>query len=223
MAMRVLHVLTMLVAVLTLVTCAGAAPADSGQPGPGKTYANDTIYAYPLQATVAVGDPVTIVVATGRPAHPLQFLSSVAVSVENAGTYVAHSFNIGAPGGTRTQTDGIWAAMGVPDDDYLDLGDGLVPGHGADMGNGRHVYTFAVVTMGPYTAADAEGVLFNFQLSFSQPGTYHIGLRSTDGTFDMLYYSDAGGTNYFWGATLADENGVLNPDLTGFGNAIVVE
>lgn len=192
-------------------------------PGNDSTYAYDTLYAYPLQAQAAVGEPVTVLIATGKPAHPLQFLSCVAVTVDEAGTYVADSFNIGVPGGARMGSDGIWGTMGIPDGQFLDLGDGLVPGTGDDIGNGRHAYTFAVVSMGAYPATNNEGVLFNFQLSFSQPGTYHIGLRSTDGTFDTLYYSSGDATNYFWSATLADANGVQNPDLAGFSTEIVVE
>jgi hypothetical protein len=201
----------------------GGTPPPPPPPGAEPTYANDTLYAYPLQAHAAVGEPVTVQVATGLPAHSLQFLSSVAVSVDDAGAYIANSFNLGAPGGARLDADGMWGAMGVPNGQFLDLGDGLMPGAGDDMGRGRHVYTFAVVTMGPYPATNSEGVLFNFQLSFSQPGTYHIGLRPTDGRFDLTYYSDGEGVNYFWGATLADADGAQNPDVTGFSNEIVVE
>lgn len=185
-------------------------------------YAPDTLYAYPLQLTAAVGAPVTVVVATGQPAHALQFVSCVSVTIDAEGQYAGNSFNIGAPGGSRVDSDGIWAAMGVPDGQFLDLGDTMLPGTGTAIGD-RHAYDFAVVSMGPFPAADAPGVLFNFQLSFNQPGTYRIGLREKSSDFDMTYYSDANGANYYWGALQADTEGNLNPDVLGYTNVIVVE
>lgn len=185
-------------------------------------YAPDTLYAYPMQTSAAVNEPVTIVVASGVTQHPLQFASSISVTVDAGGEYVADTFNIGLPGGKRTDSDGIWAAMGIPNGQFLDLGDTLLPGAGTVTG-GRRALEFAVVSMGPYPAANAPGVLFNFQLRFSQPGTYRIGLREKSEDFDMTYYSDGEGVNYFWGALQADTAGNANPDVTGYANTIVVE
>lgn len=165
----------------------------------------DTLYARPENTTVAVGEAVTIYVYTGQPAHPLQFLSSVGFTVETAGAYVPSSFNIGAAGGGRTSTDGYWALMTnpmIPDDNYLDL-PSKIPGTPTDIGGGVQRYNFAVVPMGPSDPPAAVGtgtgtLLFNFQLTFSAAGTYHLGFQLNDGSFDQTYYSDAGGNNYFW-------------------------
>ena len=165
---------------------------------------------------------MTVIVATGRPAHPLQFLAVCSVTIDGQGTYVPGSFNYGAPGGERTDADGVWSLMGVPNGAFLDLGDNLVPGAGEDLPGGRRAYEFAVVSQGPYPAADAEGSLFNFQLTFTAPGTYHLGLRQMSGDFDTLYYSDAQGNNYRWSALLADAGGAQNPDVQGYSNAITI-
>jgi hypothetical protein len=164
----------------------------------------DTLYARSLKSTVAVGEAVTIHVYTGQPAHPLQFLSSVGFTVETAGTYIASSFNIGSAGGTRTQTDGYWSLLtpAIADDYYLDL-PSHNPGAPTDIGGGFHRYSFAVVPMGAYAAPASIGagngpLLFSFQLSFSQPGTYHLGFQLNDGTHDQTYYSDADQNKYYW-------------------------
>jgi hypothetical protein len=208
-----------------LANCSAALPGTGNTPNPpppagGGAYAADTLYAYPLSAEAQVGKPVTVVVATGRPAHPFQFLAVCSVTIESQGAYAPGSFNYGAPGGERTDSDGVWGLMGIPNGAYLDLGDGLVPGAGEDTPGGRRAYEFAVVSQGPYPALNAEGALFNFQLTFSAPGAYHLGLRQTDGDFDMLYYSDANGKSYRWGALLADATGALNPDVPGYSNEI---
>lgn len=174
--------------------------------------AADTLYARPASPTAAVGAPVTIYVYTGQPANPLQFLSSVGFTIENAGTYTANSFNNGWTGGARMDTDGYWALMGPPAPTlYLDLGDGLMPGAATDIGGGLHRYNFAVVPQGSFTAPAAVGTgtgpfLFSFTLTFSAAGTYHLAFQQTDAAlFDQTYYSDGGGTNYFWG-TLDSSN-----------------
>jgi hypothetical protein len=134
-------------------------------------------------------------------------MSSVGFTVETAGTYVGSSFNVGWPGGLRTDTDGYWALLGPPapaNGAYLDLGDALMPGAATDIGGGLHRYNFAVVTQGPFAAPAAIGtgqgpVLYTFQVSFSAANIYHLGFQLNDGAFDQTYYSDQNGTNFFWG------------------------
>ncbi len=173
---------------------------------PPPVVAADTLYAYPVQSEVSVGEPVTVVVYTGQPAHPLTFMSSVGITVEAAGTYVANSYNTGAIGAGRMDTDGYWAQMGPPapaNGQYLDLGDALMPGAATDIGGGLHRYTFAIVSQGPFSPpaawSAAASVLFNFQLSFSAPGVYHLGFQLSDGLFDQTYYTDWNSDTYFWG------------------------
>ncbi len=172
----------------------------------------DTLYAYPLAVTTTVGTPVTVIVYTGEPANPLTFLSSVGFTVETAGTYVANSFNVGAPGGGRNDTDGYWALLGPPAPGngwYLDLGDALLPGAPTVIGGGLHRYNFAVITQGPFSPPaqplENGAILFNFQLTFSTPGTYHLGFQLNDGAFDQTYYSDWNTDSYFW-STLDNSN-----------------
>jgi hypothetical protein len=173
----------------------------------GLPVAADTLYAYPLASTAAVGDPVTVLVYTGTPANALQFLSSVGFTVETAGTYVAGSFNNGAPGGARMDTDGYWGLLGAgtppANGQYLDLGDSLMPGPATAIAGGLQRYNFAVVTQGafaaPATLPGGGAILYSFQLTFSAAGTYHLGFQLNDGAFDQTYYSDQNGTNFFWG------------------------
>jgi hypothetical protein len=178
----------------------------------GLPVAADTLYAYPMASSTTVGTPVTVLVYTGMPANPLQFLSSVGFTIETQGTYVAGTFNVGNPGGARTDTDGYWALMGPPAPGnglYLDLGDALMPGTPTDLGGGLQRYNFAVVTQGSFAAPAAlpggGAVLYSFQLTFSAAGTYHLGFQLNDGTFDQTYYSDQDGNNFFW-ATLDNSN-----------------
>jgi hypothetical protein len=183
----------------------------------GLPVAADTLYAFPTASTAAVGDAVNVLVYTGMPANALQFLSSVGFTVETAGTYVASSFNVGNPGGARTDTDGYWSLLGPPapaNGMYLDLGDALMPGAATDIGGGVHRYNFAVVTQGPFAAPAAlpggGAILYNFQLTFSAPGTYHLGFQLNDGVFDQTYYSDQNGTNFFWGTLDASNTITVN-------------
>jgi hypothetical protein len=164
----------------------------------------DALYAVPLQTSAAVNAPVTIVVATVAPAHPLSFLSMVGVTVERGAQYVAGSFNLGEPGGARLDTDGYWALLGPPaplNSAYLDLGDALLPGPAVDIGGGLQRFTFAVIPQEtfapPAVPPDGAAMLFNFQLTFPAPGTYHLGFQPTDGAFDQTYYSD-GSNSYYW-------------------------
>jgi PKD repeat protein len=162
----------------------------------------DTLYAIPQQTTAAVGEPVRILVATGQPANALVFLSSVGFTVETAGAYVANSFNIGEPGGARLDTDGYWALMVPPidDDNYMDTGDSHIPGQATDIGGGLHRYNFAVISMSlsdPPASIGGGAVLFNFELSFSTPGTYHLGFQANDGAVDETCYDGMDGTHHW--------------------------
>lgn len=195
----------------------------SAQLAAAGAYQDDTLYIYAPEPQAHVNEPVTVVVATGRPAHPLQFLSCVSVTIDDGGVYVPDSFSIGEPGGGRLGVDGLWSQMGVPEAGFLDLGDAFMPGAGVDIGQGRHEYQFAIVTMGPYPAADDAGVLFSFQLSFDQPGEYSLGLRKMNGDIGMTYYADEEGLNYYWGTLMADRDGNMSAELAGYDNLIIIE
>jgi PKD repeat protein len=168
--------------------------------------AADTLYAIPLATHAAVNEPVRILVATGQPAHPLVMLSSVAFTVEQAGAYVPDSFNFGIPGGTRSHSDGYWALLGPPppgDGQYIDLGDNMIPGSGTIIDGGLLRLTFVIVTNGMFKTPASIGngaVLFSFEVTFDQPGTYHPGFQLNDGSYDQTYYSDDNVTPQRWGA-----------------------
>jgi PKD repeat protein len=165
----------------------------------------DTLYAIPLASHAAVGEPVRILVATGQLPYMFQFLSAVTVSFEQGGAYVADSFNIGAPGGERTDTDGYWALLGPPapgNGNYLDIGDYHNPNKGSLSQEGLNYLSFCVVPQGSFESPTSIGqgtLLLNFELAFSTPGTYHLGFIQTIDTLDKTYYSDQNGHNHYWG------------------------
>jgi PKD repeat protein len=163
----------------------------------------DTLYAIPMQTSAAVGEPVTIRVATGQPPNTLQCII-VGLTIENAATYVPNSFNIGEPGGARTDTDGYWALMGPPppaNGDYVDGGDGMTPGQPTDIGGGFKRYDFIVSPMGrfdPPVSIGEGAALFNLQLTFSTPGVYHLGFQLFGGMCDQTFYK-GDDSDYHWG------------------------
>jgi PKD repeat protein len=162
----------------------------------------DTLYAIPLETQVAVGKPVRIFIATGQPVSPLQFMECVTLSFGQCGTYVPDSYNIGSPGGGRTDTDGYWALLGppLPDDDYLDL-PSKVPGTGSLPGEGLNYLTLTVVPMGPHDGPATIGngaILCNLHVSFSQPGTYPLRFVQYIESKDMTHYTSADCSNHHW-------------------------
>jgi PKD repeat protein len=162
----------------------------------------DTLYAIPLATHAAVGEAVRVLVVTGQPAYPLQFMPAVTVSFEQNGAYVPDSFNFGSPGGTRSETDGYWALLSpaVSDDDYLDL-PSRIPSLGSLPDEGLNYSTFSIEPMGPSGAPATIGngaILFNFQVSFSQPGTYHLGFIQYIQSEDMTYYAGENGVSHHW-------------------------
>jgi hypothetical protein len=177
----------------------------------------DTLYALPMQQyAVAVGQPVTIRVVTGQTNNSLVYMNAVGLTVENGASYVPASFNIGEVGGARLDTDGYWALMSPPpaSNQYLDLGDALMPGLPTDLGNGFQRYQFDITPANSPLAAPASfpsgAVLFNLQLVFSAVGVYHLGFQQNDGALDRTYYSDATPITYFWGALDSSYTIVVN-------------
>jgi hypothetical protein len=175
------------------------------------------LYAVPLSLETAVDTPVTVVVATTTLAQPVRFLNSAALTVGNAGTYVPGSFNIGVPAGARMDTDGYWTLLGPPapqSGQYLDLGDSLMPGTPVDIGGGRKRYEFSVIPIGefqtPAVLPHGGAVLFNFKLTFSQPGMYKLSFQQSSGGADYTYYSDGSGVNRFWPALMQSQTITVN-------------
>jgi len=168
----------------------------------------DTLYAVPLQTSVAAGDPVTVVVATGVPANPFQYLTGVRVTAPQASgfAYVANSFNAGAVGGATGDVDGFWTCMGptsflLPQDAFIVR---------SDAGGGLYGIDFNVTPLGGQDVTTCDGALFNFQASFTTPGTYNLGFQDVN-VVSRTYYQDGSQTpDRFWG----DITNAASPAIT---------
>lgn len=155
----------------------------------------DTLFAVPLQTSVAVDEPVTVVVVTGVPANPFQYMNGVGLTMESDAEKVANSFNIGLPGGAAGDADGFWTAM-APAGGFLLPPDNFILN--ADIGGGRERWDFNVTPIGGSDQTTASGALFNYQFSFASAGSKTFGFQEVSGV-NRTYYSDAANTEYFWG------------------------
>jgi hypothetical protein len=169
--------------------------------------AADTLYVYPMADTAAVDEPVTVLVLTGPTTAPLKYVTSVVVSMATEGSYVNYSFNPGAPGGGQTGIDGIWtysAPTGfiLPSDFMISLSRN-------EFVAGRVAYNLNLTPAEGVAVTGEEGVLLNFQVAFSAPGTYRLGIRDEyDGMQNLTYFSDAV-SDHEWLALSADKAGNL--------------
>jgi hypothetical protein len=176
---------------------------------PGITLVADTIYAIPLQTSVAAGDVVTIVVATGDPASAFQYLTGVRVTAPTASgfAYEPTTFNVGITGGAAGDVDGFWTAMN-PGGGFLLPPDNFI--QGSDAGNGLTGIDFNVTPIGGSDVAAGEGALFNFGATFDTPGTYQLGFQDVN-VVSRTYYQDANqAPDFFWGDITNDHAGVPN-------------
>jgi hypothetical protein len=171
--------------------------------------APDTLYAIPLQHTVHIGEPVTVLVATGPTAHPFHYMNSVGLTMPSDGTELWQSFDVGAVGRSGDTEDGIWAAIDVPPGAFLFPDDFPVS---ADIGQGLERWDFSLDPAGGHEVAGASGVLFNVQFTFSAPGTKHFGFQQFD-LVKRTYYSDDA-TEYFWGNIANDGSGGIPNSVT---------
>jgi len=171
---------------------------------PGFVPAPDTLYAIPLSSTVAVGAPVTVLVYTGDPANPFLYMNGVRVIAANTSgfTYVDNSFNVGVAGGAAGDVDGIWSQLPVAPNGFLLPPDNFI--QETDT-NGQTAIDFNVTPTysgtpdATYDLVNGSGALFNFQATFSTPGTYQLGFMQHD-VVDNTYYQDHNLLpNYFWG------------------------
>jgi hypothetical protein len=181
----------------------------------------NTLYVLPLANKVAVGEPVTIVCATGALANPFLNMNDVSLIIEEDADLVPGSFNPGMVGGGLHEMDSaLWAAVGhhsfLLADNPLQA---TASGPGNNIPEGHERWSFTLAGVGGTEIDFAEGILFSFQLTFSKPGLKRIGLQQVDG-IKRSYYSDGDGTEYFWDTLMADEHGVLN---VAVDNTILVE
>jgi hypothetical protein len=183
----------------------------------------DTLVATPLSATAATGEAVTVLVLTGVPANPFQYLVGCGLTIESDADYVSEannagnaSFNVGAVGGAKGAADGIWAAMkggAGPGGGFLLAPDNFI--QASDIGGGRERWDFNITPLQgagdtPTTnnLTTASGALFNAQFKFTAAGTKTFGFQEVAGV-KRTYYADEA-TEYFWGDITNDGSVVPN-------------
>ena len=167
----------------------------NGQQPTGLELEPDALYARPLSSTTSVGQPVRIVVETGVPAGPLAFMNGCAVSFSGPGAdYVPGSFNVGAPGGEAWAVDGIWAAAAPQG--FIQVDDLLLQ-WAVTAADGLTRMDFNVTPIYGTAITSAEGELFSFEATFSEPGTYRLGFVEFSDV-KRTYYSDWDAKEYFW-------------------------
>jgi hypothetical protein len=156
----------------------------------------DSLHAWPATDTVRVGEPVRITVGTGLTAWPLQFVNGVRLTAPGAAglQYVRHTFNAGAPGGHPGFADGAWA-LAVPQDGFLLPPDSLLR---VGMDAEQSVLDFNLTPLGGREQRFA-GELFNFEVTFAQPGTYELGFTERDATYRTFYSGAHTAPARFWG------------------------
>lgn len=188
------------------------------------TLAANTLYAIPLNPTADAGAPVTIVVASGELPNAFHFLTGVRITAPAAAgmAYVPGSFNTGAPGGTNQVADGFWEPMVfdnpgapakfiTPPDDLVGI---------SDAGGGLQAIDLNLTPRadaGPneIPAGASEGALFSFQLTFANPGTYHLGFQETNVVSRTYYQDTSQADEFFWGD--------IDNDNPGFPNTVTVQ
>jgi hypothetical protein len=179
----------------------------------------DTLYAYPVERHVQPSEPVTIVVASGRPANPFQYMTGVRVTVpQEAGFhYVKNSFNVGAPGGAADDPDGFWAAMefdpGSATEQTRGMNFLLAPDKFytvVDAGAGLSGLDFNVTPLGGNDTQAAWGPLFNFQATFDYAGRWQLTFQQTN-VVNRVYYQDHNQSpDYYWGDVSNNHVGIAN-------------
>jgi len=157
-------------------------------------YQADSLYAIPEQTETGVGEPVRIVVATGMPANDFHFMNCVRVTFSGGDPeFVAGSFNVGAPGGSPKEADGMWATSNA--ETFL-LPDDFMMAAQQDQ-SGLAAMDFNVTPINSQTIYGAEGALFNFLVRFNTTGTVRLGFSRLD-TVKRSYYSDGDGREFYW-------------------------
>jgi hypothetical protein len=185
---------------------------------PPLTFSADTLYAIPMTETAQVGEPVTVLVATGPTAHPYEYMNGVGLTMPSDGKYIggdpAHggtgdvpgTFNLGAPGGNAGSVDGFWTAM-APSGGFLLPPDNFIQSVDAQPAAGSQRFDFNVTPLGGSNQITASGALFNAQFRFSTAGTKTFGFQQLQ-SVKRTYYSDDTPTEYFWGDISNNQAGV---------------
>ncbi|MCC7477775.1 hypothetical protein IT575_04890 [bacterium] len=183
----------------------------------------DAIAAIPLVTSAGTADTVKVVVATGPVANPFQFMTGVSIVFPPGCGYSANSYDFGAPvaGDPRLNpvedkdqetADGIWAVVN-PASGFLGVGDNLLTPDTSLPApfSGSSAIDFNITPLGGSDApAGTSGILFNFNLEFSAPGSYKLDFLLFD-EVNRTYYQDSTQAVYQW----ADiSNSILQTTVT---------
>jgi hypothetical protein len=176
--------------------------------------AADALYCIPLTGSAATGADVQVLVLTGVPANPFQYMVGAGVTIESDATYVGQSFDVGVPDGTAdvgsvNPVDGIWATMN-PGGGFLLAPDNFI--QSTDIGGGRERWDFNITPLGGSNLTTASGALFNAKFTFSAAGTKTFGFQDVSGVKRTYYADDA--TEYFWGNIANDGTGGIPNSVT---------
>ena len=173
----------------------------------GIVLAADTLYAIPLVGSAAAGDTVTVVVASGVPANPFQFMNGCRVTAPTGFAYVSNTFNIGVPGGADAgAVDGFWTGMN-PGGGFLLAPDNFIVE--TDLGGGLIGVDFNCTPIGGSDRTTDSGALFNFGANFGA-GTNTLGFQDVSGV-SRTYYTDSNAApDRFWGDITNNHAGVPN-------------
>ncbi|MBN2081194.1 hypothetical protein JW859_03190 [bacterium] len=165
--------------------------------------------AVPADTRITTADTVTVVVISGflSTDQPFTYMNGVGVTIEEGASYVDGTLNVGAPGGSMKQVDGIWADMASYPQSFLLPDDFMIqelPSNDA----GRIRIDFNVTPIGG-SQVTSGGVLFNFQLQFDHAGTYTLGFEEFN-LVKRTYYSDTENNEYYWNNISNNYSGVPN-------------
>jgi hypothetical protein len=184
--------------------------------------AADTLYAIPLQRQVRVGEPVTVLVATGTLPNPFLYMVGVGLTTDPDAQYDYGSLNFGDLGGAAPPPGQYWEPRFFPDGIWAEFaaqpgwsGFLLAP-DGEDFSfsfyswieNGRRRWDMNLTPLGVQPRLNASGALFNVAFNFDSPGVKTFGFQQVSGVKRTYYADDA--TEYFWGDISNDHPGVAN-------------
>lgn len=170
----------------------------------------DALAAIPLASSASVNDTVKVVVVTGVLANPFEYMTGASLVFPPGCEYVPDSFDYGAPAAGDTAlnpsavkdqetVDGIWTVVN-PSAGFLQVGDSLLP-IDTDLPapfTGRSAIDFNITPLnGTEAPAGTGGIMFNFNVRFTQPGSYMLDFLLFD-DIKRTYYEDAVGTDYDW-------------------------
>ncbi|MEZ5336900.1 MAG: hypothetical protein R3F46_01440 [bacterium] len=183
---------------------------------------DDTLYAIPLQTEAAVGEAVRVLIATGDLTQSGLTSINTELRVDGAWNYVADSFNLGEPGGARLDPDGFWEGIVSQKQTWLLGADeaGIQPTYfdpaGSEYSRLSILLGMTDFSIGPISEG---GVVYSFQLSFDEPGTYTLDFNDVVGKTLRTYYNNAvedieGNalvpTNHFWADISNQHDGLPN-------------